>query len=371
MPHRSAPLSFEGRLRLVQRCRHRPIALVPAETGISRACASKWVNRWRRHGDLGLHDRSSTPHHSPSATPADVIAQIECWRREHKWSAGRITHELAETGVAINRRTVTRHLSRLGLGRRRFLDPCGDSNRVPGRIVARWPVHMVHLDVKKVGRITAGGGWRVHGRGSDQARSVHRAKAKTKARGGAAGARAGYVYLHSAVDGFSRLANTESLADEKGRHRGGVLGPGQGLVRRARHRPPAPRRHRQRRLLTLRRLRPDRRRPDPQPQDQAVHPAPQRQGRALPADLGRGSALRPRLQLRERPLSRDRRMEHPLQLPSPAQRRGRVDPPHLGSPWASPPSDPHTPSGPKHSGVATLGSSWTDGAKTTVGTGRS
>ena len=66
---------------------------------------------------------------------------------------------------------------------------------------------MVHLDVKKVGRIPDGGGWRVHGRDSDQARAADRAKS--------AGAQRGYVYLHSAVDGFSRLAYTEPLADEK------------------------------------------------------------------------------------------------------------------------------------------------------------
>jgi hypothetical protein len=58
--------------------------------GISRACASKWVNRWRQHSDLGLHDRSSTPRASPHATPAQVIEHIQSWRREHKWSARRI-----------------------------------------------------------------------------------------------------------------------------------------------------------------------------------------------------------------------------------------------------------------------------------------
>ena len=116
MSHRNAPLSFEGRLRLVQRCRRRPIAHVAAEMGISRACASKWVNRWRRFGELGLIDRSSTPRHSPNATPAEVIGQIESWRREQKWSAARIAHELAGLGFAIDRRTVSRHLDRLGLG---------------------------------------------------------------------------------------------------------------------------------------------------------------------------------------------------------------------------------------------------------------
>lgn len=208
MSHRNAPLSPEGRRRLVERCQHRPIAHVAAEMGISRACASKWVNRWRRYGDLGLLDRPSSPHHSPRATPAEVIAQIETWRREKKWSASRITHELASQGIRINRRTVTRHLSRLGLGHRRFLDPTGESNREPGKITARWPGHMAHLDVKKVGRIPDGGGWRVHGRDSEQHRAASRAKD--------AGAKAGYVYLHSIVDGFSRLAYTEPLADETG-----------------------------------------------------------------------------------------------------------------------------------------------------------
>ncbi len=78
MPHANAPLTVEGRRRLVERCKTRPIApRVAAEKGISRACASKWVNRYRRYGDLGLLDRSSTPHHQPTATPDDVVAQIE------------------------------------------------------------------------------------------------------------------------------------------------------------------------------------------------------------------------------------------------------------------------------------------------------
>ncbi|GAA2578880.1 IS481 family transposase [Streptomyces roseoviolaceus] len=161
-----------------------------------------------RHGDLGLLDRPSTPRHIPHATPAWVIEKIESWRRQKKWSAQRITHELAELGYTVNRRTVTRHLTRLGLGRRRFLDPCGASNRTPVKITARWPGHMVHLDVKKVGRIPHGGGWRIHGRDSKQAKAAGRAKS--------AGAKRGYVYLHSAIDGFSRLAYTEPLADEKG-----------------------------------------------------------------------------------------------------------------------------------------------------------
>lgn len=67
---------------------------------------------------------------------------------------------------------------------------------------------MLHIDVKKAGRIPYGGGWRAHGRGSDQAKTAERRKRK--------GQRAGYADLHSAVDGYSRLAYTESLSDEKG-----------------------------------------------------------------------------------------------------------------------------------------------------------
>lgn len=207
MTHANAPLTLEGRRRLVARCEHRPIAHVAAEMGISRACASKWVNRHRRHGDLGLQDRSSSPHHQPTATAAEVVTRIETLRRERKWSANRIAFEIASEGVTISRRTVTRHLHHLGLNRRKFIDPSGERNREPRPIIAHRPGHMVHVDVKKVGRIPDGGGWRAHGKGSAQAKAVERAKT--------AGARGGYVYLHSAIDGFSRLAYTEALADEK------------------------------------------------------------------------------------------------------------------------------------------------------------
>src|SRR5690606_20185613 len=209
MHHRNAPLSVEGRRRLVQRCQTRPVAHVAAEMGISRQCASKWVNRWRRHGEAGLLDRSSVPHHQPTTIPAEVVVRIEQLRRERKYSARRIATELAAEGVTISVRTVGRHLLQLGLNRRRFIDPTGATNREPRKIIARWPGHMVHLDVKKTGRIPDGGGWRVHGKDSEHARQVARGKTR--------GERARYTYLHSAIDGYSRLAYTEALPDEKAR----------------------------------------------------------------------------------------------------------------------------------------------------------
>lgn len=209
VPHSNAPLSVEGRRRLIARCERRPIAHIAAEMGISRQCASKWVGRYRDYGETGLLDRPSTPHHQPTATPAKVVLRIEQLRRDRKWSARRISTELAGEGITISTRTVSRHLVHLGLNRRRFLDPTGETNRTPRKIHARWPGHMVHLDVKKVGQIPDGGGWRVHGRGSEAA--------KQAARGTKRGGRARYTYLHSAIDGYSRLAYTEALPDETAR----------------------------------------------------------------------------------------------------------------------------------------------------------
>lgn len=208
MTHHNAPLTPKGRTRLIDRCRTRPISHVAAEMGISRATASKWVNRYRKYGALGLHDRSSAPIGQPTATPAATVARIEEMRREKKWPASRIAFELHAEGVTISRRTITRHLAQIGLNRRRFIDPNGETNREVKTITAKHPGHMIHLDVKKVGRIPDGGGWRAHGKGSPEAKAVARAKSK--------GSRAGYVYLHSAIDGHTRLAYTEALGNEQG-----------------------------------------------------------------------------------------------------------------------------------------------------------
>lgn len=217
--HANAPLSIQGRRRLVERCQTRPIAHVAAEMGISRACASKWVNRYRREGADGLRDAESVPHHQPNRLDEQVVDRILTLRRERKLSARRIRIELELDGHTVSVSTIQRWLARNELNRRRDLDPDGGTTRVPGRIIARWPGHMIHLDVKKVGRIPDGGGWRAHGRGSDAARAADRTK--TAAAGGGADpvggkkrGRAGYVYLHTALDGFSRLAYTEHLPDE-------------------------------------------------------------------------------------------------------------------------------------------------------------
>lgn len=191
----------------MERCQRRPIAHVAKEMGISRACASKWVNRYRDLGDTGLLDGSSAPHTNPSRTPDDVIELACKLRREHKWSAAKIGTELAEKhDIVVSTSTIQRHLRLHNLHRRRLLDLDGQPVREPQKITARYPGHMIHMDVKKAGKIPGGGGWRIHGRDSDQARQANRAKK---------GHKVGYTYFHSAIDGFSRLAYTEALPDEK------------------------------------------------------------------------------------------------------------------------------------------------------------
>jgi transposase InsO family protein len=207
MTHVNAPLTPTGRLRMVLRHLEDgiPKAHVAAEFRVSRPTVATWVARYLEAGEAGLTDRPSTPRHSSTRTPTTVVELIETLRRKRKWSARRIHRHLIDRAITISLRTVGRWLARLGISRLRDLTPDGENlRRPPRRIRAAWPGHMVHLDVKKVGRIPDGGGWRAHGRGTTAAKAAKRGP----------GARVGYTYLHSAVDGFSRLAYTEALADE-------------------------------------------------------------------------------------------------------------------------------------------------------------
>ncbi|MFF9221880.1 helix-turn-helix domain-containing protein [Streptomyces viridosporus] len=109
-----------------------------AEAGVSRACPSKWKNRYDTHGEAGLQDHPSVPLVLADPDPPDVVERIEQLRRNHKWSARRIALELVNQGVRVSERTVNRWPARLGIDRRRFLDPGGSAGRRPSkRIVAR------------------------------------------------------------------------------------------------------------------------------------------------------------------------------------------------------------------------------------------
>ena len=128
MSHANAPLTPAGRLRLVLRCQTRPIAHVAAEVGISRQCLSKWKARYDDLGEVGLLDRASVPGSSPTQLDPRVVEQIERLRREHKWTARQIHLELTRTGHRVSLATVSRWLVRLGINRRRDIDPDGSTN---------------------------------------------------------------------------------------------------------------------------------------------------------------------------------------------------------------------------------------------------
>jgi transposase len=143
---------------------------VAAEAGVSRQCLSKWHARWRANGEAGLADHSSRPAHSPDRVPLDVQGRIERLRRERKLGPARIAAELCAQNVQISASGVHRVLVRLGLNRLRDLDrPTGEQLRRPHRYERDRPGELIHVDVKKLGRIRPGGGWRVHGRDSAQA----------------------------------------------------------------------------------------------------------------------------------------------------------------------------------------------------------
>ncbi|MHA4815328.1 IS481 family transposase [Streptomyces aculeolatus] len=192
MSHRNARLTVHGRRLLVERVRSgRPVAHVAAEMGISRPTAHKWLRRWRQHGEAGLLDRSSRPHRTPHRTPAAAEARVCHLRQQRKLGPARIGPIL---GIPAS--TVHRILVRHGLNRLTWMD------RPTGTVIRRYerdhPGELVHIDVKKLGRIPDGGGHKVHGR-----------QAGRPIRG------MGFDYVHSAVDDHSRLAYSEIHPDEK------------------------------------------------------------------------------------------------------------------------------------------------------------
>ena len=204
MSHRNARLTVFGRRLLVERvCSGRPVAHVAAEMGISRATAHKWVRRWRTEGEAGLFDRSSRPRTTPHRTSSALEARVCAIRQARKLGPARIGPIL---GLPVS--TVHRILARHGLNRLAWLDrPTGEPIR---RYERARPGELVHVDIKKLGNIPDGGGWRTVGRAvgayNRQATTDQRKSCKPVI---------GYSYIHSAVDDHSRLAYSEVLADER------------------------------------------------------------------------------------------------------------------------------------------------------------
>jgi len=201
-------LNVAGRKILVDRVCHqgRPVSHVAKEMGISRPTAHKWVKRYRELGEAGLQDRSSAPHHHGTRTARPVERHVVRlrWRRRQgrDWIA-------EHTGASP--RTVSRILARYGMPALADIDPVtGERIRGGPKTKHRYerphPGDLLHIDVKKLGRIPDGGGWRLHG-----FHTRHR------------GERIGFDYIHTAVDDHSRVAYAEVLPDEKGVTAAGFL----------------------------------------------------------------------------------------------------------------------------------------------------
>jgi transposase InsO family protein len=193
MSHANALLTPRGRL-LLARCvveQGWPLRRAADRFQVSATTAARWAGRYRQLGAAGMADRSSRPFRSPRRTPTRLERRIINVRVTRRWGPARIGFLLG-----LHPSTVHRVLSRYGLARLAWLD------RPTGQVIRRYehaaPGDLVHLDVKKLGRIPDGGGWRIHGRRLRPAN--HRGL--------------GYAFLHTALDDHSRLAYSELLADE-------------------------------------------------------------------------------------------------------------------------------------------------------------
>ena len=197
--HGNAALSSRGRRRLVERVvvEGWTLAAAAVAAGVSVRCARKWVGRYRLEGERGLCDRSSAPRRVANRTSEERVRVIVLLRRLRFTAA-----EIAEL-LAMALSTVSGILTRLGLGR---LGRLGLEQ--PVRYEHSRPGELVHIDVKRLGRIEGGAGKRVTGikRNPDK-RRLDAAGVERKV--------IGWEYVHVAIDDYSRLAYAEVLPDER------------------------------------------------------------------------------------------------------------------------------------------------------------
>jgi len=191
--HGNARLTLWGRAELVARIEAgQPVAMVAEEMNVSRATAYKWLRRWRAEGEEGLRDRSSRPRSCPHRTSARMERRIVALRQRRKLGPARIGPI-----VGLPASTVHRVLTRHGLQRLAWMDrPTG---RLIRRIETTRPGELVHVDVKKLHQVPAGGGWRGHGRGV-----VPQLDRRTPE----------IDYIHTVIDAYSRVAYVEVWGDE-------------------------------------------------------------------------------------------------------------------------------------------------------------
>jgi transposase InsO family protein len=196
--HANAALSLNRRRRLCRRVVDERWTLAQAAEAaeVSVRCARKWVGRYRTDGELGLLDRSSAPNTIPHRTGEERVQAIAALRRLRFTGP-----EIAETfGMALS--TVSGILTRIGMGKlgRLGLEPAQRYER-------ERPGELIHIDVKKLGRIQGGAGHRIAGR--------PRSNPVKRDLNGVDRRQVGWEYVHIAIDDCTRLAYAEVLGDEK------------------------------------------------------------------------------------------------------------------------------------------------------------
>jgi transposase InsO family protein len=174
---------------------------------VSWKTAKKWADRYRDEGEAGMLDRSSRPHHQPNRTPAPVVRKIVHLRWKQRLGPVEIADRLG-----MQSSTVYAVLVRCRLNRLTHID------RATGERIRRYehekPGDLIHVDVKKLGRVPDGGGWRYVGKQQGE-----KNRSATVARTGAArskwrGPLIGTCFLHTVIDDHSRVAYVEARDDE-------------------------------------------------------------------------------------------------------------------------------------------------------------
>ena len=202
MSHANATLTPTRRLRLA-RCvvvDDRSRARAAEQFGVSITTARRWAQRYREPGKAGMVDHSSRPHSCPHRTPRRRERRVLGLRVSRRWGPARIAYHLG-----MHASTVHKIASLYGCVRLAFIDPAAGApvratKRRPTRYEHAAPEDLVHVDIKKLGRIPDGSGY----------------KARSRARGKRDRKRGmGYWYIHNAVDNYSRLACSELLDDER------------------------------------------------------------------------------------------------------------------------------------------------------------
>ncbi len=198
--HSNARTCPNSRRLLVERIESESWSVMAAAeaAGVSERTAYRWLSRWRKEGLAGLRDRSSAPHRIAHRTPADRVEIIRKLRKLYMTAA-----EIAEV-LCMALSTVSAILKRIGLGKRSRLAPLEPANRYE----RKRPGELLHLDVKKLGRISR--------RGAGHRFTAQPASQFQKQIAGRPRRVTGWEFVHVAVDDATRLAYAEVLADETG-----------------------------------------------------------------------------------------------------------------------------------------------------------